>query len=82
MSIRSAVLFKPDGRGTPLLFARWNARMPRRPIQAPAILVDGEIATAWFHDVASAAFPTRKALPQKCANPDGTGTSEFWDWLT
>lgn len=81
MSIRSAVLFKPNGRGTPLMFARWNARMPLVAIQGGALLVDGGISQPYFRRVAASAFPARRALPEKAANADGTGTTEFWDWL-
>lgn len=81
MSIRNAVLFLPNGKGAGLMFAQWKARMPLRAIQAHAVLLDGEMPSAYFRDIAAAAFPRKPRLPDRCAHKDGTATTEFWDWL-
>jgi hypothetical protein len=80
LSIRSAILFLPSGKASPFLLAQWRQRGPLAPIQASAILADGGLATAYFRSLWRAAFPIRPALPPgKVANPDGTGSDDFWN---
>lgn len=83
MTIRSAVMFMPSGKGSPMFFAQWRTKGPLKPVQAGAILVDGGIATHAFRSVWAAAFPIRPPLPaEKLANDDGTGTDAFWKVFT
>lgn len=82
MSIRKAILFLPNGKGTGLMLAQWKAKSPLTPILASAILTDGGVSTNYFRTTWSNAFPTRNALPERVANKDGTGTTAFWEVFT
>lgn len=80
MTIRSAVMFLPSGKGSPLFFAQWRKREPLKPIQSTATLLDGGLATHAFRSLWKEAFPIRPPLPpEKLANADGTGTDAFWN---
>lgn len=82
MSIRRAVLFLPNGKGTGILFAQWKTKAALTPIQATAILTDGGLSTNYFRTTWSNAFPSREPLPERIANKDGTGTDQFWQVFT
>ncbi len=75
---RSIPLFYGDGRATPFLRAQWRKRVPLRPLQAVAPLVDNGAPSPALTGVWAAAFPDRSSLPDVVANPDGTGTAAFW----
>jgi hypothetical protein len=77
--LRNAVLFMPDGKGSPLLFAQWRRRDPAKPLQVRIPLADRGAPTPYFEAIWRAAFPTRRQLPGKVAEKDGRGTDEFWD---
>jgi hypothetical protein len=77
--LRNAVLFLPNGKGSPLLFAQWRRRAPAKPIQSRNVLTDGGTPSRYFADLWREAFPTRRPLPGKIAERDGRGTDEFWD---
>lgn len=80
MTIRRAILFLPNGKGSPLFFAQWRNKGAAVALQSKAALVDGGIATRYFRDLWRAAFPARTPLPlDKIANRDGTGTDAFWE---
>lgn len=80
MSIRRAILFLPNGKGSPLFFAQCRAKGAAAALQSKAALVDGGIATRYFRDWWQAAFPTRTPLPkERIARADGTGTEAFWE---
>lgn len=79
LTIRLGVLFLPDGKGSPLLFAQWRNKVPLQPVQSNAALVDGGLATKYLRDIWAAAFPLRPTMPwEPIANSDGTGTDAFW----
>lgn len=80
MSLRKLVLFREDGKGTQHFFGQWRRKAPLRPIQSRAVLVDGGLATRYFRELWTVAFPTRERMPDDpIANKDGTGTDRFWD---
>lgn len=82
MSLRNAPLFSPDGLGLPLLFAQLRRRMPVRPVQSRAVLVDDGRATKYFADWWRVAYPSRGHMPtDPIAEKDGRGTTRFWDAL-
>jgi len=79
--MRDAVLFAPDGLGTPLLFGQWRRKAPQAPIQSYAVLLNRDLtASAYFRALWTRAFPTRRPMPvDPIAQPDGKGTDRFWD---
>lgn len=79
MSIRRAILFLPNGKGSPTLFSQWRTKGPLKPIQTSNYLHDDGAPTRYFAQLWREAFPARRPLPARIANPDGTGTEAFWD---
>lgn len=81
MSLRNAALFGPDGKQTSILRAQWTQKGALQPIMAGARLLEADRSpTRYFREVWRKAFPTRRALPfVVIAEPDGRGTTDFWD---
>lgn len=83
MSIQSAILFDQDGKPTYTLISQARSKSPLKPLQAAIAAVDSQGApTEDFRAWWNAGFPTRRTLPDLVANPDGTGTLEFWQVFT
>ena len=82
MSLRNSPLFDVDGKGLPLLFGQLRSRMPLRPVQSRAVLVERGFATAYFNQWWRAAYPDRQPLPkEQIARRDGVATDRFWNAL-
>jgi hypothetical protein len=79
LTVRSAPLFQPDGKGTRLLFAQWVRRGAAQPIMAAAVLVEGGLPSTYFRRLWEVAFPSYPPLPKgRIANDDGTASDAFW----
>lgn len=79
MSIETAVLFEPDGKPTYTFLAQAREKGPLRPLQAAIRAVDEQGGpTTYFRAWWSSNLPARNVLPDVMANPDGTGSAEFW----
>lgn len=81
MSIRSTVLFTPEGRAAEGLFRLWRQQGATQPLQVGARLIEEDrSATRFFRALWGAAFASRDSLPlAPLANPDGTGSDVFWE---
>lgn len=81
MSLRSLVLFTPDGKATPVMMGQWRQRDAAQPIQASAVVLEPDrSAKPWFRGLWAKAFPDRDPLPfGALAERDGTATQRFWD---
>ena len=83
MSEVLAIMFKPEGRPTAYLMARWRAKGALKPLQPAAIYVGGGYAKPVFRALWKQAFPTRDPLPTDAiATRDGRFTPEMLGiWL-
>lgn len=81
MTIRSTVLFTPDGKPSPGLFRLWRQQGAAQPLQVNAVLLEQDLsATRFFRGLWQKAFPTRQSLPfGPLGTKAGTATDDFWE---